>query len=114
MGGSGLSIIQLEPPLWTLPNAKSNLFLDRNRFDWGIHYVVGRYGFAIEDIEHARDALETEHIISSFVQYFEIADKARSHLFAGISIFSCAGSSLPSTIGRSVVDVCSHQPCSLR
>jgi hypothetical protein len=113
MGGSGLSIIQLDPSL-DLPNTKSNLLLDSDRFDWGIHYIAGRCGSAIEDIEHARDALETEHIISSFVQYFEIADKARSHLFAGISIFSCAGSSSPFTIGRSVFDVCSHQPCSLR
>ena len=113
MGGSGLSIIQSDPSL-DLPNAKSNLLLDSNRFDWRVHYVVGRCSFVIEDIEHARDALETEHVISSFVQYFEIAEKGRSYLFAGISIFSCAGSSLPSTIGRPVVDVCSHQPCSLR
>jgi hypothetical protein len=113
MGGSGLSIIRLNSSL-DLPNAKSNLILDSNRFDWRIHYVVRRCGLAIEDIEHARDALETEHVISSIVQYSEIAEKVRSHLLAGISIFSCAGSSLPSTIGRSVVDVCSHQPCSLR
>ena len=113
MGGSGSSIIQLDPSL-DRPNAKSNLLLDSDRFDWRVHYIVRRCGLAIEDIEHARDALETEHVISSFVQYFEIAEKARSHLFAGISIFSCAGSSSPSTIGRSVVDVCSHQPCSLR
>jgi hypothetical protein len=113
MGGSGLSIIQLDRSL-DLPNMKSNLLLDSDRFDWGIHYIAGRGGSAIEDIEHARDALKTEHIISSFVQYFEIADKTRSHLFAGISIFSCAGSSSPFTIGRSVVDVCSYQPCSLR
>jgi hypothetical protein len=66
MGGSGLSIIQLDPSL-DLPNTKSNLLRGSNRFDWEIHYIVGRCSFAIEDIEHARDALETEHIISSFV-----------------------------------------------
>jgi hypothetical protein len=74
MGGSGLSVIQLEPSL-DLLNAKSNLLLDSDRFDWRIHYVVRRCGLAIEDIEHARDALETEHVISSFIQYFEIAEK---------------------------------------
>jgi hypothetical protein len=66
MGGSGLSIIQLEPSL-DLPNTKSNLFMDGDGFDWGFHYIVGRCGFPIEDIEHARDALETEHIIPSLV-----------------------------------------------
>jgi hypothetical protein len=75
MGGSGLSVIQLEPSL-DLLNAKSNLLLDSDRFDWRIHYVVRRCGLAIEDIEHARDAFETEHVISSFVQYFEVAEKA--------------------------------------
>jgi hypothetical protein len=76
MGGSGLSIIQLDPSL-DLPNAKSNLLLDSNRFDWRIHYVVRRCGLAIENIEHARDAFETEHVISSFVQHFEIAKKKK-------------------------------------
>ena len=66
MGGSGLSIIQLDPSL-DPPNTKSNLLMDGDRFDWSFHYIVGRCGFAIEDIEHARDALEAEHIISSFV-----------------------------------------------
>ena len=66
MDGSGLSIIQLGPSS-NLLNAKSNLLLDSNRFDWEIHYVVRRCGIAIEDIEHARDTLETEHIVSSFV-----------------------------------------------
>ena len=44
-----------------------------------------------------------------FVQYCPTADEAPSYLFAGISIFSCGGSCLPSTTGRSVVDVWSDQ-----
>jgi hypothetical protein len=66
----------VRPLPWIFPNAKSNLLLDSNRFDWRVHYVVRRCGLVIEDIEHARDALETEHVISSFVQYFEVAEKA--------------------------------------
>lgn len=46
--------------------------------------------------------------LSSF-QYTSCGHLVRSYLFAGISIFNCGGSCLPSTMGRSVVDVYHHQ-----
>jgi hypothetical protein len=64
----------------------------------------------VEDVEHSRDPLKAEHVISKMLQYILVGTNSRTNRFAGISIFSCAGSGLPSTIGRSVVDVWFDQP----
>jgi hypothetical protein len=70
-----------------------------------VKFIAWWLDSTVEDVEHARNSLKAEHVISEVLQYFVAGINSRADLFAGISIFSCAGSGLPSIIGRSVVDV---------
>lgn len=51
-------------------------------------FIVWRVDSTVEDVEHARDSLKAEQVISEMLQYFLARTKGQTDLFAGISIFS--------------------------
>lgn len=71
--------------------------------------VLGLRFPAQEDVEHQRNALEAQQIISAIgfsPRSFLYRWCVRAYRLAGISILSCGGSCVPSTIGRSWSVVC--------
>src|SRR2546423_12659342 len=109
--GRILIVCPLLSPFSNLVNANPYLFRDCNRLyrrQW-VKFIAWWLDSTVEDVEHARNSLKAEHVISEVLQYFVAGINSRADLFAGISIFSCAGSGLPSIIGRSVFDVWLYQ-----
>lgn len=93
--------------LESLSRLHTHIFLDNNCFQlstgWLGQLVIWERCPAQEDVEHQRNALEAQQVISAhgFSPVFCRMKSNGAYRLAGISILSSGGSCFPSTIGRS-------------